>query len=433
MNAPSPAHAIDRRTVLKAAGAAIALPPLASLHWRAGVAETLPAATRRLVFVGIGFGVTNETWFPDRAKTGRDFELSAGLAPLARHKHRMSVIQGLSNKSVHDAHWGSTFYLTTANRYAVPGRSFTNSISVDQVASEAIGQDNRFTSLQLIGGKTDTNGHGPGLSLAWNRQGKPLAGLDSPLAVYARLFGADDLPPEALRERITRQRSVLDLVLDEAKSIDRRLGSRDREKLAEYFESVRDIETRLDKDEQWLGAAKPRPPLAEPPATVGGTREIELMYDLTVAALRTDSTRVVTYRQPIDGLMEAIGAKVASHDMSHYVPGERMETSQRRDLKNSELLAGFLDKLAAVTDADGSSLLDNTIVSFGSNIRTIHYLDNVPAVVAGGGGALAQGQHIVLPAKQTPLANLWLTLLRATGVSVEEFGDSTGTISELEA
>jgi len=157
------------------------------------------------------------------------------------------------------------------------------------------------------------------------------------------------------------------------------------------------------------------------------------MYDLLVAAFQTDSTRVVTYRQPAANLLKSMGLTIAPHDMSHYTPGDRMAASQQRDRKQSELLAYLLDKLDDVKEADGSSLLDNVCLSYGSNIRSIHYLDNCPTVIAGGATGITHGRHVVLEAKQTPLANLWLTLLQGVGIEADSFGDATGTLGELTA
>ena len=176
---------------------------------------------------------------------------------------------------------------------------------------------------------------------------------------------------------------------------------------------------------------KPAAPLGPPEASLVGEEEIRLMYDLIVAAFQTDSTRVVTYRQPMANLIKSMGITVAPHDMSHYTPGERMEASKKRDRRQSELLASLLDRLDAAQEADGSSLLDNVCLTFGSNIRSIHYLDNCPTVLAGGGAGVRHGRHIVLEAKQTPLANLWLTLLQGVGVETDSFGDSTGTLGML--
>jgi hypothetical protein len=156
------------------------------------------------------------------------------------------------------------------------------------------------------------------------------------------------------------------------------------------------------------------------------------MYDLLLAALQTDSTRVVTYRQPISALLASLGIKVAAHDMSHYSPGERMDASQKRDAVQSRLLAELIDKLKAAKEPDGSSLFDHTALVYGSNLRTVHYLDNCPTLLAGGGAGVKLGQHLVL-SKNTPLCNVWLTLLRGIGVQAERHGDSTGVVKELTA
>jgi hypothetical protein len=165
---------------------------------------------------------------------------------------------------------------------------------------------------------------------------------------------------------------------------------------------------------------------------LAGEAEVRVMYDLLLAALQTDSTRVVTYRQPISALLSGLGIKVAAHDMSHYSPGERMIASQRRDAAQSGLLAELMDKLKAAKEPDGSSLFDHTAIAYGSNLRTVHYLDNCPTLLAGGGAGVKLGQHIVL-AKNTPLCNVWLTLLRGIGVQAERHGDSTGVVKELTA
>jgi len=146
--------------------------------------------------------------------------------------------------------------------------------------------------------------------------------------------------------------------------------------------------------------------------------------------LRTDSTRVMTFRQPIQHLLTSLGIKVGSHDMSHYAPGPRMAASQQRDRSQAEMLATLIDKLKSTKEADGSSLFDHTTVVFGSNLRSIHYLDNCPTLLAGGGAGIKLGQHLAMP-KGTPLCNVLLTLLKGTGIDVESHGDSTGIVKEL--
>ena len=421
-----------RRAFLKSSSALIALPLLESLRADRGFAkDTTSAPPKRMIFMGMGFGVTKETWFPDANQTGRDYQLSEGLKPLQRHKQDITIIQNLSNQYSNEAHWGSTFYLTGANRYAEPGQSFYNSISADQVAAETFGTETRFTSLQLGSQDAKNSGHGPGLSLAWNRQGKPIAGMDSPVAAFHKLFSDDGTPLAQRQDQLKKRRSVLDTVLEDAKSFGRGLNRTDTNKLGEYYQSIRDIETRLSKEEQWLDVPKRQPQDAlKEPGKVTGHQEVKLMYDLMIAAMQVDATRVMTYRLPTEAFIKSLGATISAHNMSHYNQGVRMEVSQARDKKHAELLAYFIDKLKASKEPDGSSLYDHISLSFGSNINSLHYLNNCPTIITGGGAGVNHGQHLIAK-KDTPLCNLWLSLLRGSGVAVQSHGDSTGMISEL--
>jgi len=421
-----------RRHFLRSTGTLIALPALESIGFKAFAAPKAATSPKRMVFLGFGWGVTNETWFPDKTKVGADWQLSEGLKPLARHQKDITVVQGCTNKFANEAHWGSTFWLTGANRYAEPGQSFHNSISADQVAAAHLGQDTRFGSIQLNTPDAANSGHGPGLSMAWDLRGKPMAGLENPVAAFHRLFSDDSTPLTERQAMLAQKRSVLDAVMEDAKRVQKGLTKTDIDKLDEYFQSVRDIEIRLGKDEQWLSVPKAKPPVTEPKPGLAGKDEIKVMYDLIVAALQTDSTRVITYRQPVGTLLQSIGTKVAPHDMSHYTPGDRMAASQLRDTTQSELLAGLIDKLKATKEADGRSLFDHTALAYGSNIRTIHYLDNCPTVLTGGAANLKLGHHLVL-SKDTPLCNVWLTMLHGLGIEAERHGDSTGVVKELQA
>lgn len=420
---------LSRRECLRVAGSLIALPALESL---VGASATAPARPKRIIYLGIGFGVTKETWFPDPKQAGADYVLPPGLAPLQRHRQRFSIVQGACHKSVIDPHSGSTFWLTGANRFAQPGQSFANTISADQVAAQALGGDTRYASIQLSGSEPqmDGPGHGPGLSLSWDAGGRPMAAFNTPVIAFQRLFAEDSQPLEARQAALVRGESVLDAVLEDARDMQRHVSTADRRKLDEYFESIRGIEGRLAREKQWLEVPKPKPPFGEPAAGIEGKDEIRLMYDLIVAALQADSTRVVTFRQPIKHLLTSLGIEVGAHDMSHYNPGERMEASQRRDEMQSELLAGLIDGLLAAKEPDGSSLFDHTILCFGSNISHGHTLLNCPTLLAGGGAGIKLGHQIVLPDK-TPLCNVWLTMLRGIGVNADRHGDSTGLVEEL--
>lgn len=424
-----------RRHFLQSSKALIALPFLESLGFTpfASAAASSVTPPKRMVFLGFGWGVTDETWFPDIKTPGSDYELPEGLQPLSRHKADISIVQGLWNKYSVEGHAGSTWWLTGANRYAQPGQSMHNSISVDQVAAAQFGQQTRFSSLELNDAKGRSNsGHGEGLSLAWDINGKPVAGLDGPLAAYHRLFSKDTVPIEEQRRRLAERRSVLDTVLENARSLKRGLGSADSEKLDEYFQGIRDIETRLSKDEKWMGVPRPETDLPEPPSEVSGKQEIELMYSIMIAAMQTDSTRVLTYRQPVETLLPSIGIDVHPHDMSHYITtkGEKLAASQKRDKVQSELLAELIDKLKATQESDGSRLFDHVSVAYGSNIRTGHELDNCPTILTGGGAGVKLGQNIVVP-EHTPLCNAWLALLHGVGVNAERHGDSSGLLKQI--
>lgn len=428
-------HSAPRRAFLRSTSAVVALPFLESLGWSrfASAANKTATPPKRMVFLSFGWGVTEETWFPDQGQTGSDYELPKGLQPLARHKDDLTIIQNLANQFSTEAHWGSTFYLTGANRYGKPGQGFHNSISADQVAAEEFGKETRFTSLQLGCDRPNDSGHGPGLSLAWSRQGKPLAGQNDPVKAYHKLF-ADDNASLAERQMMLRQkRSVLDTVMEDARTVKRGLSQLDADKLSEYLQSIRDIETRLVKEEQWLEVPKVKPEkLVEPGDDVNGYDEVKVMYDIIVAALKVDATRVITYRQPVESLIKSLGATISGHNMSHYAGSNsaRREVSQMRDDKQSELLAYLIDQLKASKEPDGSSLYDHVVLSYGSNINTSHNLRNCPAIVTGGGAGIQHGKHHVVP-EETPLCNLWLSLLQGVGLDVQSHGDSSGTISQL--
>jgi hypothetical protein len=424
---------LHRRRFLQSSSAVVALPFLESIGFRrfTSAAKTV-TPPKRLAFLGVGFGFTRKTWYPDVKTTGEDYKLSEGLKPLARHKADITVIQNLSNQFNNEAHWGSTFWLTGANRYAEPGQSFHNTISADQVAAETLGKDTRFTSVQL-GYKGPDNGHGPGLSLAWNRQGKPVAAMNTPVSAFHRLFSDDNTPLAERQAALQQRRSVLDTVLEDAKSVSRGLSKADTNKLDEYFQSIREIETRLSKEEEWLDVSKVKPKNApkEPGDSLEGVEEVKIMYDLMVAAMQVDASRVFTYRQPLNTFIRSMGATITAHNMSHYGEGARKEVSMQRDAKQAELLAHFIDRLKATPDLNGSTLYDNTTLTLGSNINSIHYLTNCPTVVTGGGSGVKHGRHLVMEDPKTPLCNLWLSLLKGSGIEVDSHGDSNGQIDAL--
>lgn len=428
---------LTRRALLKSSTATVALPFLESFGFRKFVrAKEVAKAPKRMIWLGMGFGVTADKWFPKTEETGSEYEFPSILKPLEKHRDELTFIQNLMHQYSQDGHSGSTFWLTGANRYAVPGQSFHNTISVDQLAAETLGGNTRFTSIQLCAkgtGNSGGDGHGPGLSLAWNRRGKPVAGLDTPVAAFHRLFSDENTPLEERQAILTEQRSILDTVMSDARSVKKKLSQSDNEKLDEYFQSVREIEVRLSKEEQWLDVEKKHPadPVDEPGDSIVGFEEMGIMADLMVAAMQVDASRVFTYRMPVDTMIASLGAGISAHTMSHYSHGERRDVSEMRDLHNAKFLAKFIDKLKGSKEADGSSLFDNLTLTFGTNLFSVHTLRNCPTLVTGGGSGMVHGRHHVMDDKKTPLCNLWLSQLQGSGIKAASFGDSTGRIDEL--
>ena len=421
----------SRRHFLRSSTAVIALPFLESFGFRRfASAAPVTAPPKRMIFLGTGFGVTANAWYPDKDDTGYDYKLPECLTPLARHKQDFSILQHLEHANSRDGHSGSTFWLTGADRFAIPGRNFHNTISVDQVAASQFGNETRYTSLHIDG--SDLLGHGSG-SISWNQNGKPILGLKNPVALYHKLFSGDGVPLEQRQAMLAEERSALDTVLSDARSVKRGLTKTDIDKLDEYFESIRDIETRISKEESWLNVPKKKPanPVKEPGESLEGAPAVQAVYDLMVAAMQVDATRVFTYRLPSDSFCASIGSSFSAHNLSHYAGTERTKDSILRDQAHAKLVAGLMDKLKATKEADGSSLLDNVALTFGSNLRSKHSLNNCPTLIAGGGAGFKQGRHLVMKEEKTPLCNLWLSTLRGSGVNADTFGDATGVIDEL--
>ena len=423
-------HPISRRVVLRGLGATLCLPLLESFTPKAMAAGKAGKSPKRLICLSYSWGVSKDDWFPKDA--GKDYKFTKCLEPMKRHKADFSVLSHLSNKRATNGHWGTTTWLTSADVKSTPGKPFQNSISVDQVAARQLGIDTRFASLELSN-PAKAEGYGPGLSLSWSASGNPIAGETSPVGLFDRLFGASEVPLEERQYQLRKGHSVLDAVMEDAKSMNTKLSKIDKEKVEDYFQSVRDIENRLNKAEQWLHKPKPKAPFKRPEDKVNTVQEIELMYKLMVAAIQTDMTRVITYRQPVEGIFTDLGYKVGGHKTTHCTTtSEAYKASIARDRKQLEMVAKLIDDLKGLKDPDGSSVFDNSIIAYGSGIRTNHDLLNTPTLVAGhGGGGMNQGQHYIYESKQTPLANLWLSILNQLGIKTDRFADSDGKLKGL--
>lgn len=411
----------SRRQFIAAAGAMLFLPQLEAFS-KAGTAP------QRLVFLGFSYGFTEEFFVK---KPGRDFELTPGMKPLERHRDDLTIISNLWHKNSREPHSGTVSYLTGSNCLGTPGKRFYNGISCDQVAARHLGKDTRFASLQVSSQESD--GHGGGSSLSWDENGNSLSGIAQPFRLYSLLFGGENMNYEERIAQLQRRQSMLDGYVESIQSLNRRVSQLDRERLDQYFQSIREIEMRIEKEKLWAHKPKPRVDYKAPDENIrDGIQEIRTMYELMVLAMQTDLTRVLTYRQPLESLLSAMKITYSGHQISHYHGSEgRTRDAKIREYKQTELFAGFIDQLKKTRDFDGSRLFDNCLVSYGSNIRTGHMLKDVPAFVTGNAkGRFRHGRHIVMP-EETALCNLWLTLLQGCDVPAEGFGDSNGVISEM--
>ena len=424
---------ISRRALLQGVGASVLLPMLESFG-----ATALKAPPKRLIFLNFGFG-PSKSWYPTEA--GKNFKLPEAMKPLEDLRDSFSVISNLTNlkSSNYGSHWGSTTFLTGADVRRTPGRIFHNSISCDQVAAEHLGKDTRFSSLSLTAPNHSVEGAGIGRSLAWDANGNPIQGTSDHVALYHQLFGDGGMPLDQRRHLLNRKRSILDAVHSDAKSISGFVSKGDKDKIEEYFDVVRDIELRLKREEQWIEKPKPKAIITEPEKTLGGTQGVEMMFDLMCAALRTDSTRVISYRMPTSCLFsefeeETGDSAVGAHSMTHYGPKTSNAYKQLiwRDQKLSSMFATLIRKMKATKEFDGSSLYDSSLIVMGSGLRTGHIRRNVPILFAGGGGGGVQhGENYEYKENETQLTSLWLSMLKHSGCPVDAFADSNTPLTEM--
>jgi len=439
---------ISRRAVLKAVGVTLGLPFLDAMI-PAGTALAQTAAVPKLrmgffylphgaIMGNTSHGPAMDKWTP--SGSGAGFKLSPILASLEPYKKYVSSFGNLENAatagSVHNftpSTWLSATRPDMANRTKVH-----MSVTLDQVIAKVISQDTPLPSLEVSSEtivQTSAGNGSPYTTLSFRDADSPLPMETNPRKVFLQLFGEGDTPQE--RESITNQTSsILDLILDDTKKLQGRLGNGDRAVLDGYLESVREIERRTQ-----VAAAKDLSSLKIPEAPVGELdnfgEQVKLMFDLVALAYQADLTRVVAYIMAAEGTNRTynhIGIPDAFHPMSHHANDlERLNKLAKIQTWHVEKFAEFLAKMAATKDGEGT-LLDHAIFMFGSNMSNSDLHNNYPEpnlLVGGGNGKMKLGgQHLVLPEK-TPIANLHLTLLQKVGAERDKFGDSTGTIAEI--
>lgn len=423
----------SRRSFLRKGAFCLALPFLSSVA-RAAPSVAVP---KRMIFLGGGYGFTDnargegDSFYPTKAGRFSTIGLSKGLQPLEKHQDDLTIVSNLTNLGVKNPHGGSEGYLNCGSY-----REHEAAISCDQLAAKTIGKDTRFSSLVLTGREPIPGqgaGHGGGYSLSADDRGRSLPGIPSPLELYRTLFAQKGDSPEQLLERLDNRQSILDLVRIDGSAVRRTLAHEDAIKLDEYFTSIREIETSLQRAERWATKPKMAAPFKEPGSDLTGEMEIRLMLDMLILALQTDMTRIASYRLPVAPLITSLGISLSPHTLSHYGSSDSARAaSEIRDRKLMELFAWFLDRLKETKDTDGRRLYDSCIVSYGSNLRAGHGLQNCPALLSGGGAErIRHGRHIVLPPADTSLANYWLTLLQQAGVETPKFHYSSGEVTEL--
>jgi hypothetical protein len=424
-------HAISRRRFLKAAGAALGLPFLDSMLFPFARAQSADPSTppRRMFAICNNLGLLPEHFFPKGA--GRDYEPSPYLKLLQEHRNDFTVFSGVSHPNVDGGHPSDISFLTAAPHPA--SSSFRNTISLDQYIAERIGTLTRFPSLTLA-----VNG---GRGLSWTGTGVAIPPEQSASAVFGQLFlqGTPEEVEAQLRELDTG-RSILDAVADQARDLQRAVGASDRNRLDQYFTSVRDLESRLHASRSW--ETKPKPVVKaslpiDPANPAQYMSKVKLMYDLAKLAFETDSTRAITLMLNSVGtpVLQLQGETITDsyHNLSHHgKASDKLAQLKVIDEWHMKLLAGLFADLKSVREG-ADTLLDRSMIVYGSNLgdANAHSTTNMPTIFAGGG--FKHGQHLEFDAKQNyPLPNLFVSMLQRMGIQQERFASATGAMRGLE-
>lgn len=417
-----------RRFILKSLGASLALPALPSLLASAvGGSSTVQTAkgagagARRFVAVGNLLGYQVKHLFP--ATTGTAYEQTTLLKPLWDVRKHMTVYRGLDH-GIKGGHFAVHSFLSGVLNSEAQNRPLGN-VSIDQFIADEIGHQTRFPSL-TVGSEGGIHG---GCQIAWTKSGVRVPPITGPAELFDRLFVSDSPERQARRNQENRlQASILDTVLGEANSLSRRVNREDKDKLDEYFTSIRDVEKRLELRQRWASLPKPKPPF-DRPANKNKVEDLPMLYELIALALQTDSTRIATLEIGGDFLPQNLGIDKGYHGLSHHGNDEAaikhlitLETYQ------IEQFGKFLARLARLEDGE-RTLLDSTAVLFGSGIgdANTHKNSDLPILLAGGG--YRHGEFKQLPAtgpNKVPLCNLFVDLAQRMGVEAETFGSSTG-------
>jgi hypothetical protein len=431
MKAPHIARPLSRRRFLSGAGAFLALPLLGSFTPVFG-REKAAAPPQRMLLISNNLGVLPTQFFP--TQTGRGYAASPYLATLAAFRDDFTVFSGLSHPDVVGGHSTENCFLTAARGPTKSG--FRNEISLDQFAAEKLGQVTRLPTLNL-----GVNIDKANRSLSWTRDGVLLPAEDSASALFRKMFLQGN-PAEVARQlhRLEERGSILDTLLDDTKRYARDLDGADRTRLDQYLTSVREVEDRLRTAQEWEMRPKPKTD-REMPTDITDRQlffaKFDLMLSMAQLAFESDSTRIVTlmvdaFATPVFKLHPDQNTTDGYHNLSHHGQSvEKVRQLKDADQQQMTLLAKVLGRLTEHREGD-QRLLDRTMVLFGSNMgdANTHDNTNLPILLAGGG--FKHGQHLAFRRDQnTPLCNLYVSMLRKMGVDADAFGSSTGPLIGL--
>ena len=431
--------ALSPRRFLRGAGIALSLPLLdamipafASVAKRVAAAETPGGKPRRMFGICNNLGLLPEHFFPKDA--GCCYELSPYLELLRDHRNDFTVFSGVSHPDVDGGHPADNCFLTAAPHPGSAG--FQNTISLDQYIGERIGHLTRFPSLTL-----GVNVQQGIRSLSWTGSGVMIPCEEKAADVFARMFlqGTPEETAAQVRKLETGQ-SILDAVAGQAKDLQRKIGARDRDRLDQYFSSVRDLEQRMQMSREWEDRPKPKvsaPVPLDPADPKAYMDKVKIMYDMVRLAFETDSTRSISLL--LDSVnspaIEFADMKTSDgyHNLSHHGKSkEKLAQLKTIDEWHMKLLADLFTQLKSVQE-DGESLLDRTMILYGSNLgnANTHVTTNMPAIFAGGG--FNHGQHLAFDTEHNyPLPNLFVSMLQRIGLETDRFASATSTMRGLE-
>lgn len=437
---------MKRRNFLKGVAATISLPQMSSL---AAVAKsgTIPAPNR-LAFLYVPNGVNLAEWRP--TGLGTDYALSKSLKSLSPFKQDIQIISGLDHDKARangdgpgDHARASATFLTGCQAKKTAGANIRNGISADQLAARHIGHQTKLSSLELstirarMSGKCDS-----GYScvyqhnISWRDESTPMPAEYDPRVAFEKVFGSGNTKADAARR--AKRKSVLDFISQDAKNLQKKIGSEDRDKLDEYLTSIRQVERNIEQAENFHDRY---PADAKPDGIPKGYKaHIRSMFDIMTLAFKTDSTRIASFMLASEGSnksFKSIGVSGGHHALSHHRnKPDALRKIAKIDAFYADQLAYFLENLKGSSEGEnGGNLLDNTMIVYASSIAdgNKHNNENIPVILAGGGsGKLTPGRHIQAP-EGTPMTNLYLSLLDRMDVSAKRIGDSSGKLDLIQA